>query len=138
MVGSFNESDKCNLKLYVWFKIYEIFYFFVENNSFKISNIIHILIKISAKLKIGNQSKTFIKSLTHHKNILSIKFQIAHANTNITTRFDILFFEYNIISKIIIPIVNNIVINCGIGSDRDIPVLNAGWIIFKLFNKFWL
>jgi hypothetical protein len=44
---------------------------------------------ISAKLKTGNRLNGDIKSFTHHKKILSIKFHIAHAVTKIITRFDI-------------------------------------------------
>ncbi len=90
---------------------------------------------ISARLKIGNRSKTNIKSLTHHKYILSIRFQIAHAMTNMTTRFDILLFLYSAIRYPSINTVINIVSKYGTGSDREIPVLKAGWIISKLFRK---
>lgn len=82
--------------------------------------------KISAKLKIGNRGTGDMKSLTHHKSILSIKFHIAHATTNIIVRFDILFFLYVQIKIMIIAIVSIIVNICGIGNDRDIHVLNAG------------
>jgi len=94
-----------------------------------------VFMKISAKLNMGNRLNIEMKSFTHHKNILSIKFHIAHAIINITTRFDILFFEYNRIRNTIIQIVSMMVINCGTGNDRDTQVLNAGWIIFKLFKN---
>jgi len=80
---------------------------------------------MSAKLKIGNRSNILIKSLTHHKNILSIKFQIAHAIKNIITRFDILFFLYIKIKSVMIAMVSIIVISCGIGKDREIQVLRV-------------
>jgi hypothetical protein len=55
-----------------------------------------------------------------------MRFQIAHATTNMITRFDILFFLYRIIKYPKISIVIIIVSKYGTGSDREIPVLNAG------------
>ena len=47
----------------------------------------HVQMKVSARLNTGNRLKTKIKSLTHHKKILSIKFPSVHQIKNIVARF---------------------------------------------------
>ena len=47
----------------------------------------HVQMNVSARLNTGNRLKTKMKSLTPHKKILSIKFQIVHQIKNIVARF---------------------------------------------------
>ena len=42
---------------------------------------------VSAKLNIGNRLNNKMKSLTHHKKILSIRFPNVHQIKNIVARF---------------------------------------------------
>jgi hypothetical protein len=46
-----------------------------------------VQMKASARLNIGNRLNAKMKSLTHHKKILSIKFPNVHQIKNIVARF---------------------------------------------------
>ena len=89
-------------------------------------NIAQVHIKISAMLKIGNRLNIMIKSLTHHKKILSIRFPIVHQIKKIVARFHMYFFLYQIMIIIVIIKVKAIIKIILIGNDREIQVLNAG------------
>ena len=96
------------------------------NNSLMTINIVPEQINISAILNIGNRLKICIKSLTHHKKILSIKFQIVHHTKSIVARFHIRFLWYHMMIIVAISIENTIIKIILTGRDHDIPVLKAG------------
>lgn len=93
-----------------------------------ITSIAPVHINVSARLNIGNRLKDRIKSLTHHKKILSMRFHMVHDTKNIVARFHIIFLWYQ--SKIMIHMMmlNPITRIIFTGNDREIPVLNAGSI----------
>ena len=79
-----------------------------------------------------------MKSLTHHRRILSNRFHIVHQMRNIVARFHMLSFLYKIAITIIMIIEIIITKYMFIGNDRETHVLNAGVKIGKLDKKFWL
>ena len=95
----------------------------------------HVHINVSAKLKIGNRLKIRMKSLTHHKKSLSIRFHSVHQIRNIVARFQIYFFLYPMSSRVDMMIVSTITIIRFTGSDREIPVLKAGSKKLKLLQN---
>ena len=109
---------------------------FLMNSLIRI-RIIHIFSSTSAKLNIG-KFHIEIKSLTHHKNILSIKFPNVQAINILKKIRDICFIfnKYvNINSAMMLIIITINIFTC---IHRDIHRLNTGLIKSMFDNKFWL
>lgn len=82
---------------------------------------------MSAKLKTGKLKRSiFMKSLTPHNSILSIKFPAVHAIRNAAVTQFIFFIINNRINATIPTILTNIIMKNGTGSDREIPRFNTG------------
>lgn len=91
-----------------------------------ITNIAPVQMNVSARLNIGNHLNTKIKSFTHHKKILSMRFHIVHHTKNIVARFHIIFLWYHISITMQMMILNHITKIIFTGNDQEIHVLKAG------------